>query len=56
MRLDPHISTMAVVVLCGWEGNRRSRIDRPSVTDSVVYQPTGSMASEREISTPALRS
>ena len=32
----------AVAVLCGWEGNRRSR-----VTQTVIYAPAGSVASER---------
>ena len=38
----------------GWEGNRRSRLAShwPCVTDNSGYPPTGSMAYDREMSTP----
>jgi len=35
----------AVAVLYSWEGNRRS-----GITDSVIYPPTGSMASGSKMS------
>ena len=37
----------------GWEGNRRSGVALAMRQTVVVYAPTGSMAYEREMSTPS---
>ena len=41
------------LMLCGWEGNRRSGVALAMRHRlSRIYQPTGSVASETEMSTP----